>query len=171
MKTHPVIQNKLRYLLLILPLMALFACTNTPSAKPIEVKEEILHQDSTVYFANRKASISMRASFSNTIKASPDTNKPLIIQPLFEGYKLQFRSIAQENMLIDQVSIVADGRNIVLADNSFFIPPNKGITLSVSLEDTLFISQQAEAVLRFKFNNASKIITIKNHQISEFIIQ
>ena len=121
--------------------------------------------DSTVYFAKRTASVSLRASFlnqpSNVLPGGP---------PAFaKGYKLQFRSISKTNRSISQASIIAGGKKIALTPEAFFIPLNKGATLSISLEDTNYIHQYNNAILRFKYNNESVFFTISNNQISEFI--
>ena len=110
----------------------------------------------------------MRASFSSTNPANRDPQKPLLIQTLAGAYKLQFRSIRPDNLLIDEVSIVAGGKKIAITEGSFFVPANKGITLSLSLDDTQFIAQHSDTVLRFKADNISQLMSIKNHKISEF---
>jgi hypothetical protein len=63
------------------------------------------------------------------------------------------------------------GRKIVIAKDAFFVPYNKGITLSLSLEDTQYISQHDNAVLGFTYDNKSLVVTIKNHKISNFKIK
>jgi hypothetical protein len=110
----------------------------------------------------------MRASFSSTNPTNRDTQKPLLVQTLAGAYKLQFRSIQPDNLLVDQVSIVVGGKKIAITEGSFFVPANKGITLSLSLEDTQFIAQHNDATLRFKADNISQLIMIKDHKISEF---
>lgn len=155
---------------LILFGVVILGCKNTPVIEKPVVKENVIYQDSTVYFANKTASISLRASLLNTIPSNKESNHPLVIQPLTKGYQLQFRSINKENISISQASIVAGGKKITISDAAFFIPYNQGITLSLSLEDTQYISQQSDAVLRFKYNNHSVIITLSNHTIKEFSI-
>ncbi len=152
----------------------LIACqntTNTPpstSQSPTQQKT-LLFQDSTRYFLNKTGSVSMRATLKNTITADGNTQKPLVIQPLSEGYKLQFRTIQKNNMTIDSASIVAGGRCIPIIDTAFIVSPQKGITWQLSLQDTQFIHQQSNAVLRFKADGDSFRFAIKNHQLEPFL--
>jgi len=135
---------------------------STKEASPSNpIQNSLIHQDSTVYFADKTASISMRASF---------INNGSLEQPIADGYKLQFRSIKKGNVLISQVSIVAGGKKISLTEGSFFVPYNKGINLQLSKEDTLFISQHNDATFRFKHDNESYLMSIRQHKINEFIL-
>ena len=122
--------------------------------------QNIIHQDSTVYFANRTASVSLRASFISQPAS--------IYQTLNTGYKIQLRSIQRRNISISQVSIIAGGRKIELSKKSFLLPPNKAIILDINLDDTLFIQQQADAVLQFKYDGKSQLMSLKEHQLSQF---
>ncbi len=124
------------------------------------------NQDSTVYFAKRTASLSLRASFTEAGEQKSTPASP--IQILSRGYQLQFRSIQRKNIAVEQVSIIAGGKKITLTEKIFFVPANKGITLSVSLADTEFISQHNDAVIRFKYNGESQLMSIKRHQIEAF---
>lgn len=143
-------------------LMACGSTTTKPVVKP-QTPTNIIHQDSTQYFAKETGSISMRATFLN--------NSGSTQQPFVEGYKFQFRSIQQKNVPVSQVSIIAGGQKFALAENAFFVPPNQGINLALSIKDSQIISQQADAILRFKANNQSYIMSISNHQLIPFIVQ
>ena len=50
----------------------------------------------------------------------------------------------------------------------FTIPKNKGVTLSLSLGDSLLIQQYDDAILRFEINQSAQIMSIKNHKLYEF---
>ncbi len=149
------------------------AANNTPSSSvKNHGRTSLFHQDSTIYFSNRQASISMRASLeSSTPSDALSNSRPLFIKDLKAGYKLQFRSIHQENILIEQMSIVAGGKLFIITEKPFFIPSNKSVNLSLSLEDSLFISQQDDAVLRFKYEGESQLLTIKSHKLNNFIVE
>jgi len=153
--------------------LTLASCVHTPSTTETVEKDTVFHQESTLYFANKTASISMRASFTNTSsnEANGARSKPLIVQPLAEGYKLQFRTINKDNLLINQASIIVGGRKIPIAKGAFFVPYNKGVTLSLSLEDTQYISQHDNATLGINYDDESLLMTIKNHKISIFKVK
>lgn len=148
----------------------LFGCqtAGTPT-KPSEPQESIFHQDSTVYFAKRTASVSMRASFKNTIARGNNLQQPLKIQPLNNGYKFQFRTVRKDNVAIGKVDVIAGGKRIVVSNEKVFLPANQGLTLTLSLADSLFTSEKDDAILAFTFNGNSYLVNIKDHQISEFI--
>lgn len=152
----------------------IIGCGGTTPPKATTPKETVFHQDSTVYFSKRKASISLRASFSNKITVNnSETNpeqEPLPVQPLIQGYKFQFRSIKPDNIFIDQLSIIAGGKKIVIADAGFFVPSNQGVTLNLSLADTLFIHQKNDAILRFKADGVSELMSINGHKMNAFTL-
>ena len=145
----------------------LIACQAALPKETASSQHTLLHNDSTVYFNDRKASVSMRASFSNNIDHNEDSP---IIQTLSTGYKLQFRSISRENVLINNVFIIAGGKRIIVSEGDFFVAPNKGITLSLSHEDSLFIQQQNDAVLRFTIDGESQLMNMKHHKLTEFTL-
>ena len=151
-----------QWIYLLLPLL-LSACQGTPTTPKKDqttVSKPLIHQDSTIYFANKTASISMRASFTNTGGGTE--------QALATGYKLQFRSIQEGNVSISQVSIIAGGKKITLNEQGFLLPPNQGATLSINLEDTRYITGHPDATLRFKYEGESQLMSIKQHRLSEF---
>jgi hypothetical protein len=131
---------------------------------------DIFHQDSTVYFVNKKSSISLRASFIQKNTEVSSATGSVVSQSLSNGYKLQLRTILAGNNIIDRASIIAGGKRIALMETELFIRPGKGLTISISEEDTIFIHQQLDATLRFLFNGTSHLMSIRNHQLSEFIL-
>ena len=160
--------QRLTVLLSLSLLMTACVSTDAPVAK--KNTPDIFHQDSTVYFADKKASISLRASFIQKTNESTDTTSNTTTQSLMGGYKLQFRSIFKGNSTIGHVSIIAGGRRIVLSDKPLFIQSTKGLTINTSIEDALFIMAYNDATLRFTFNQTSHLMSINNHTLSEFII-
>lgn len=152
----------------------LIGCQSNPnvSAKtPTSIKKPadtpLIHIDSTRYLNSNKASVSMRASVLEGITANNDPDKPLLIQPLAKGYKIQFRSITTEPTIISNVAIIAGGKNFSIS-KGFSIPKNKGITLSLSLGDSLLVQQYDDAILRFEINQTPQIISVKNHKLYVF---
>ncbi|MFT5117009.1 MAG: hypothetical protein ACI9NY_000536 [Kiritimatiellia bacterium] len=168
MKPYYLLRQTMAFSLCLL-LISILGCVHAPPPKKVAQQATIFHQESTVYFANKTASISMRASFSNALQNK--SSGPLIVQPLIEGYKLQFRTLKKDNLLIKQASIIVGGKKIVIADDAFFVPYNKGISLSLSLEDTQYISQHDNAILGFNYDNESLLVSIKSHKLSNFKIQ
>jgi hypothetical protein len=131
---------------------------------------DIFHRDSTVNFANKKASASLRASFIQKNTEISSVTGSAVSQSLHNGYKLQFRTILAGSNIIDRASIIAGGKRIPLTETELFVRPNKGLIISISEADTLFIHQQRDATLRFLFNGTSHLMSIRNHQLSEFIL-
>jgi len=112
--------------------------------------------DSTEYFAERTGSVSLRATFSKQ-----DSK-------MDEGYKLQFRTISPRPVFLNSISVVAGGKRIFLEEGQIVLPSQKGVTLEASLEDSLFIGKFPSALLQFKQNNISEILTIELHQLKKF---
>lgn len=162
---NSVFTRHYKTIVMVLCCVFLVACgsTTTKSDAKAQAPTNVIHQDSTQYFAERTGSISMRATFLNTSSSTK--------QPFVEGYKFQFRSIQQRNVPVSQVSIIAGGQKFELAENAFFVPPNQGINLALSIEESKMISQQSDAILRFKANNQSYIMSISQHQLIPFIVQ
>ena len=163
-----------RLLILLSLALTITACaTNTlrPTAESTSQEKatasELFHQDSTVYFADKKASVSLRASFIQETTQSP---YEVTTQSLMNGYKLQFRSILKGNNVIEKVSIIAGGKKITLLDKPLFIQENKGLIINSSKEEALFIMDKSDATLRFKFNQQSYLMSLRNHTLSEFIV-
>jgi hypothetical protein len=149
--------------------LSILGCEHAPPTKKAAQQDTVFHQESTVYFANKTASISMRASFTNM--PNNKVSGPLIVQPLVDGYKLQFRTLNKDHLLINQASIIVGGKKIIIANDAFFVPYNKAINLSLSLEDTQYISQHDNAILGFSYANESLVMMIKNHKLSMFKIE
>ena len=98
----------------------LSGCQNNPgisaqpsSSAPSKASDTttLIHIDSTRYVNGNTSSVSMRASILEEITANNDPKKPLLIQPLAVGYKIQFRSITTEPALVSNVAIIAGGKN------------------------------------------------------------
>lgn len=116
--------------------------------------------DSTEYFADRTASVSMRATFDTTGTATMST-----------GYKFQFRSISKSPIFLSSMSIIAGGKRFFVEKGQVTLTNNKSVTLTLPLEDSQFIGTFPSALLQFKHNNLSHILTITLHQLQEFIPQ
>ncbi len=162
-------------LILIISSLLILGCqtTSTTQQNPQSSgakKDTLFHQDSTVYFADRTASVSMRPSFKNTINSNNDPQKPLIIQPLNNGYQLQFRTIRKNNIVLEKIDIIAGGKRIPISEGQVFIPANKGLRLSLSLENSLLINKDDKAILAFTFDGESFLVSIKYHRINEFTL-
>ena len=150
-----------RITLMIVLAMILIGCQSQATKPEAPVAKPLIHEDSTVYFADKTASLSMRATFESENQSHQ--------QELTRGYKFQFRSIQKRNVSISQVSIIAGGKKINLSENRFLLPPQKGITLNLSLEDTHYIDQQQDAILRFKYEGESQLMSLKGHRLIEFV--
>ncbi|MBX2809014.1 MAG: hypothetical protein KTR20_10330 [Cellvibrionaceae bacterium] len=113
--------------------------------------------DSTEYFADRTASVSMRASF--------DTRNP---SAMSSGYKFQFRTISETPILLNSISIIAGGKRIFIEPGQVVLPKHKSVTLSLPLEASQFIATFPSALLQFKHNNISQLLAITLHRLQEF---
>ncbi len=113
--------------------------------------------DSTRYFNERNSSISMRATFSKD--SSSKTTK---------GYLFQFRTIIEKPIFLSSISLIAGGKRIFLEEGQLLLTKEKGLTLSLSLEDSLFVAEFPTALLQFRQNNISEIFTIELHQLADF---
>ena len=140
---------------------------STITNKESSTNAAIFYQDSTVYFAEESASISMRASFLNQLQEQGEQ----VIQPFAQGYRLQFRSLEEPPPSLGTVAIIAGGRKIELTGSSIIIPSKQGITFSISLENTRFISEQSDSVLQFKYQGESYFMLINDHRLSDFVVR
>ena len=113
--------------------------------------------DSTVLFAEKTASVSLRASFG--------TQDPGMKQ----GYQLQFRTLSDTPVFLSSISVIAGGQRLFVEEGQIVLPQKKGISLSLSLEESLFIGEYETALLQFRYNNESFLMQIRLHQLSEFI--
>ena len=113
--------------------------------------------DSTLYFAERTASISMRATFTDQ---QPST--------MTKGYKFQFRTINTQPAFLSSISLIADGKRIFLEEGQVVLPSQKGVTLELSLENSLWLAKYPSALVQFRHGNDSYIFAIGLHQLKEF---
>ena len=131
----------------------------TPEVLPVvEEVPAFTYVDSTILFAEDTASASMRATFNregNTTMA--------------EGYKFQFRSVNNEVIFLSSISVVAGGERIFLEEGQIALPKEKGITLQLSLEDSLKIAEYETALFQFRFDNESFLMQISLHKLSEYL--
>ncbi len=137
----------------------LTACQTSPE-KQVVVVSPYTHVDSTTYFSERTASVSMRATFNRGQSAT-----------MSEGYKFQFRTISNRPVFLSSISIVAGGKRFFLEQGQIVLPSQKGVTLQLPLKDSVFVAQFPSALLQFKQNNTSEIFSIELHQIKEFAPQ
>ncbi len=151
-------QSSYVHLLCLFIFFALAGCSNTPdkNAPPVSPYHYV---DSTEYFAERTGSISMRATFSKEKSA------------MAEGYKFQFRTISSRPVFLNSISIVAGGKRIFIEEGQIVLPSGQGVTLELSLEDSLFISQFPSTLLQFRQNNISEIFAIELHQLTTFTLR
>ncbi|MFT7386852.1 MAG: hypothetical protein ACI8VC_000087 [Candidatus Endobugula sp.] len=155
--------------------LLLLSCGQLPLKENGQQKEtvgtnNIFHQDSTVYFTDKKSSVSLRASFLQKSIDTSSTAGSMASQSLINGYKLQVRTILPGTNVVDSASIIAGGKLILLTESELFLRSGKGLIISISSEDTFFINQQRDATLRFLFNGKSHLMSIRGHQINEFIL-
>lgn len=146
---------KIFYLPLFFIFIALSACSSKPIKEP-SPPSLFNYVDSTEYFAERTGSVSMRAVFNKSDSV------------LAQGYKFQFRTISTKPVFLNSVSIIAGGKRVFLEEGQIVLPSLKGITLQLSLEDSLYIASFPSALLQFRQNNQSEIYTIELHQIEIF---
>jgi hypothetical protein len=148
-------QWALTTLILSILCLLVIGCESAPNKSQPAISPNN-YVDSTEYFAERKGSVSLRATFSK--KNSK----------MGSGYKFQFRTISPRPTFLNSISVVAGGKRIFLDEGQIVLPSQKGVTLELSLEDSLFIGTFPSALLQFKQNNASEIFTIELHQLKEF---
>lgn len=158
------VNDKITYakVLIVVAVVLLIASCGSQKAKDAPpVQAPYTFVDSTEYFADRTASVSMRATFHREQPASG----------MAEGYRFQFRTINTQPAFLNSISLVAGGKRIFLEEGQIVLPLEKGITLQLSLEDSLLVAQQNSALLQFRHNNTSHIFTIELHQLKPFTIK
>lgn len=143
-------------LLILLLSFILIACESTPDKNKTPISP-YNYVDSTEYFAERTGSVSMRATFSKKTST------------MDKGYQFQFRTINSRPVFLNSISIVAGGKRIFLEEGQIVLPPQKGATLTMSLEDSLFVGKYPSALLQFRQNNISQIFAIELHQLKAFV--
>jgi hypothetical protein len=114
--------------------------------------------DSTLYFNDRKSSISMRATFGKDSSSK-----------MTKGYLFQFRTITEKPIFLSSASIVAGGKRLFIEQGQQLLTAEKSTTVNLSLEESLFVSGFSKALLQFKQNNKSEIFIIELHQLNKFI--
>jgi hypothetical protein len=142
---------------LVLCLLIVVNCGSSPQKKPESQISPFTFVDSTLYFAERTASVSMRATFNN---AQPSG--------MNKGYMFQFRTISKNPAFLNSVSIVAGGKRFFLEEGQIVLPSQKGVTLKLPLNDSLFVAKYPSALLQFRYNNTSFIFSIELHQLKDF---
>jgi hypothetical protein len=146
--------------LLLLSSIFLSACGSAPEKNQQASISPYTYVDSTLYFAERTASVSMRATFNREQPSG-----------MAEGYLFQFRTISNKPAFLNSISIVAGGKRLFLEEGQIVLPNQKGVTLQLSLEDSLFVAQYPSALVQFRHNNDSQIFSIELHQLTEFTPQ
>ena len=144
------------FLLVTLAVAALTACESQPDKNLISPPYTYI--DSTLYYADRQASISVRASFNQQ-----NNNAGLA-----EGYRFQFRSIRAEPVFLNSISIVAGGKRFFLEAGQVVVPNQQGVTLQLPLDESKFVASFPSALIQFRHNNDSYIFSIELHQLKPF---
>lgn len=114
--------------------------------------------DSTEYYLEDTASVSMRATFNNNAPQSG----------MVTGYKFQFRSLNPKPLFLSSISIIAGGKRLFVEEGQLVVANDKPITQNLNLQDSEFIAQYPDALLQFRANNQSVLFTIELHQLREF---
>lgn len=110
--------------------------------------------DSTLYFNDKTASVSLRAPMNERGQ-------------LGSGYQLQFRAL--NSVPLKNIVIITGGERIVLERGLVYVSANKGLNYSLSLSDSLYIAVNPRSTLLFEFDGQSKIIEMKDHKLTSFM--
>ena len=129
----------------------------TPVTKPVKKAEEYDYRDSTLFFDEVRASLSMRA----TLKQGADN--------LLKNYKFQFRSRRDLPVKINNIAITVAGKRIVLEPGTLYLPKNKSLTFELSTADSQLIQNQSQATLLFDYERVTKVALIEGHKLVKFI--
>ncbi|MFT6791198.1 MAG: hypothetical protein ACJA04_000398 [Cellvibrionaceae bacterium] len=113
--------------------------------------------DSTVYFAERTASLSMRSTFKKSQTAT-----------ITEGYKFQFRTINTKPVFLGSISLIAGGKIFFLEEGQVILLSQNEVNFELSLETSQFLVSYTPALIQFRYNNESVIFTIDLHQVKTF---
>ena len=135
------------------------ATTPESGQKSTTENSSLTFVDSTQYFREDTASISLRASFDT----SSNTSLTMV-----DGYKFQFRTLSDTPIFISSVSIIAGGKRFFVEEGQFVLTKEKGTTSTLPLDDSLFIADFPSALLQFRYNNESFLFEIALHQLKEF---
>jgi hypothetical protein len=114
--------------------------------------------DSTLYFNDRKSSISLRATFGKGSSSK-----------MIKGYLFQFITIAKDPIFLSSAGIVAGGKRLFIEAGQQLLSAEKGTTFNLSLEDSLFVADFPKVLMQFKQNNQSEIFIIELHKLDKFI--
>ena len=153
------LEKSIRYLRVVISfglLVLLGACASNPQEKTPPVSPYTF-VDSTVYFAEQTASLSMRTTFHKGQSAV-----------IAEGYRFQFRTISPTPVFLSSISLIAGGKRLFLEEGQVVLPNEKGVTLKLSIKDSQFVAGFPSALIQFKHNNQSFIFTIELHQVKDF---
>jgi hypothetical protein len=133
--------------------------TQTMKPTPTSTPEPLFtFVDSTLFFNDRNSSISMRTTFNK------GTNYNMV-----KGYFFQFRTITKKPIFLSSVSIVAGGKRLFLEEGQLLLTEKNSVTLNLSLENSLLITQFPKVLFQFKQNNKSEIFIIDLHQLDQYI--
>ena len=133
-----------------------------PSEKIIEKIEKYDYLDSTLFFDEIHASLSMRATFKrSTFEKGADG--------LVENYKFQFRSRRDLPVKISNIAIIVAGKRIFLESGTSYLPKNKPLIFTLSTADSQFIQDQPQAIFLFEYQNDSKAVLIEGHKLVKFV--
>jgi len=139
----------------------LLGCATAPRTQPDETNQPPPYTfvDSTLYFAEQTASVSLRATFHQEKSAG-----------MAKGYQFQFRTISQQPVFLNSISLVAGGKRLFIEEGQSVLPANKGITFRVSLDDSRWLASYPSALLQFKYNGQSVLKRISLHRLEEFTL-
>ena len=157
-KTKKGVKNKWGLTPFLLFLVVLAGCQSTPNEPA--VVSPYTYVDSTQYFDERTASVSMRATFTNSSPSGME-----------RGYLFQFRSINKKPAFLNSISIIAGGKRYFLEEGQVVLPNQKGLTFNLSLDDSLEVAKYPSSLLQFRHNNQSYLFSIELHQLQEFAPQ
>jgi hypothetical protein len=135
----------------------LASCATPTTAPTPRAKSLYTFIDSTLYFNERKSSISMRARFDKGNNTQ-----------ITKGYLFQFRTITEQPIFLSSVSIIAGGKRLLLEEGQLLLSAQNNVTLDLSLEDSLFTANFSSVLFQFKQNKVSEVFVIELHQLDKF---
>ena len=129
----------------------------------IEKTEEYDYRDSTLFFDEIHASLSMRVTFNKRTTFKKGANG------LVKDYKFQFRSRRDLPVKISNIAITASGKRIFLEPGTLYLPKNKPLIFALSATDSQFIQHQPQAIFLFEYEDNSNAVLIEEHKLVKFI--
>lgn len=120
--------------------------------------------ESTLFFDDEKASVSLRAAVHSPSVSNPSAT----VLPLVSGYQFQFRSVNDTAVPTGNVAIKSDGDMIVVEAGHAFIPSGKGVTFVLGLKDSRRVNAASDAILLFDYKNKLHQVIIHQHQLIEW---